>query len=71
MKSARMIVFLDASGSWRWRVRAKNGRLIATSGESFASRGNARRAARSLLRTLQSEVPIVEDRARLEATRYT
>lgn len=41
-----MEVYPDKSGAWRWRVRAGNGKVTAISGESFASRGNAMRAAR-------------------------
>ncbi len=36
----------EGADGWRWRVRAGNGRLVATSGEAFASKGNAVRAAR-------------------------
>lgn len=38
-------VYPDTSKSYRWRTRAKNGQITAVSGESFASRRNARRAA--------------------------
>lgn len=36
----------EGADGWRWRVRAGNGRLVATAGEAFASKGNAVRAAR-------------------------
>ena len=38
-------VYEDKAGKWRWRARAANGAITATSGESFDSRGNAARAA--------------------------
>lgn len=38
-------VFRDMEGCWRWRRKAPNGRTIATAGEAFDSRRNARRAA--------------------------
>lgn len=41
-------VYRDRSGQWRWRVRARNGRIVETSGEAFASRSSARRSARRL-----------------------
>jgi uncharacterized protein YegP (UPF0339 family) len=44
----RVQVFREKRGPvprWRWRVKAANRRTIATSGESFVSRGNAVRAA--------------------------
>jgi uncharacterized protein YegP (UPF0339 family) len=42
--------FKDRLGNWRWRLIGGNGRKVATSGESFASRSNAVRAARTVKR---------------------
>lgn len=39
-------IWRDINGKWRWRYTAANGRTSATSGESFASKSNAKRAAR-------------------------
>jgi uncharacterized protein YegP (UPF0339 family) len=36
-------------GIWRWRLKAKNGRIVAASSEAFGSKGNARRNARMTL----------------------
>jgi uncharacterized protein YegP (UPF0339 family) len=47
---AKFEVFADASGSYRWRLVASNGEKIASSGESFASRDNAVRAAKTVKR---------------------
>lgn len=41
-------VYRDDGEKWRWRLRARNGRIRAVSGESFASKSNAVRAARDL-----------------------
>jgi uncharacterized protein YegP (UPF0339 family) len=42
-------LFEDSSGGWRWRiVEPQNGRIIATSGEAFASKGNADKARRRI-----------------------
>lgn len=41
----RFTTFQDEGGKWRWRLYADNNKKIATSGEWFASRANARRAA--------------------------
>jgi uncharacterized protein YegP (UPF0339 family) len=38
-------IYTDSSGQWRWRIRAKNGKVIAASGESFDNHSNAVRAA--------------------------
>lgn len=42
-------LFEDIAGGWRWRiVEPQNGRIIATSGEAFASKGNADKALRRM-----------------------
>ena len=42
--SAHFELYRDAGGLWRWRLRARNGRIVADSAEGYASRRNARRA---------------------------
>lgn len=37
--------YMDKGGKWRWRCKARNGRTVSVSGESFASKANAERAA--------------------------
>lgn len=44
-RSARVEVFQDHAGAWRWRLVAGNGQVAGSSGEGFASRWGARRAA--------------------------
>ena len=44
----RFEIYPDASGSYRWRLIASNGQTVASSGESFASKANARRAAENV-----------------------
>lgn len=41
-------LYEDEGGKWRWRLIAGNGRITAASGESFAKKGNALRAAERL-----------------------
>ena len=41
-------IYADSSGNYRWRLRASNGQIVATSGESFASKSNAREAAENV-----------------------
>lgn len=43
-------IYRDASGEWRWRIRAANGRIIAASGESFTRKWSAKRALRRATR---------------------
>lgn len=35
-------------GQWRWRLRARNGRIIADSAEGYANKVNVWRAVRNL-----------------------
>lgn len=39
-------VYKDRQDEWRWRYRARNGRITCDSSEGYASEYNARRAAR-------------------------
>lgn len=41
----RFEVYKDRGGYWRWKLIANNGKLIADSGEGYASEYNAVRAA--------------------------
>src|SRR4051794_19252460 len=38
-------VYSDSGGKYRWRAKSTNGQTVASSGESFTSQPNARRAA--------------------------
>lgn len=40
------------SQMWRWRVIARNGKIVAASSEGFATRYGAKRNLRSTLRSL-------------------
>jgi uncharacterized protein YegP (UPF0339 family) len=37
-------VYEDRAGEWRWRLRHRNGNIVADSGEGYASRRGAREA---------------------------
>jgi len=37
-------IYQDVGGFWRWRLRRPNGQFIACSGESFGSKGDAKRS---------------------------
>ena len=43
------VVFRQAKDGWRWRIRAKNGRIVAESGEAYRRRGAAETGARIAL----------------------
>ncbi len=39
--NAAFEIYADAADEWRWRLRHRNGNIIADSGEGYASRSNA------------------------------
>lgn len=54
-------VYRDRASKWRWRIRAANGKTIACSGESFASKRNAERAAVRVDKLLRQGVVLIVD----------
>lgn len=48
----KFVIYKDRSGEWRWRLVARNGRIVADSGEGYTRRRSAVRAANSVLRGL-------------------
>ena len=52
---AYMEVYPDKSPAWRWRLKsAGNHEIIASSGEPFATKGSATRAARGVVIAVHS-----------------
>jgi uncharacterized protein len=41
-------VYESKDGGWRWRLKAPNARIVADSGESYADKDNAIRAAENV-----------------------
>jgi uncharacterized protein YegP (UPF0339 family) len=52
-------IYADSSGQYRWRLVSSNGQTIGSSGESFASKANAIRAAENI-RDNASKATVVE-----------
>ncbi|QSW97790.1 amphi-Trp domain-containing protein [Haloterrigena alkaliphila] len=50
-RTSRFEVYEDRAEEWRWRLVHWNGNIVADSGEGYTSRSNARRAARSVMRS--------------------
>lgn len=48
MKKVYTLTVYRAADGWRWRLTAKNGLIVADSGEAYARKRNALRSARSL-----------------------
>lgn len=49
MKHARITIYEDAAGLWRWRMQARNGKIIADGAEGYSEQRHAVRAAERLL----------------------
>lgn len=41
-----------AADGWRWRLRAKNSKIVADSGEAYSSKSNCVRAARRMINSM-------------------
>jgi uncharacterized protein YegP (UPF0339 family) len=41
-----------AAGEWRWRLRDKNGQLLANGSEGFASKANVTRSLKAVRRAV-------------------
>ncbi|WP_435335732.1 YegP family protein [Haloarchaeobius sp. TZWWS8] len=41
--ASKFELYTDKRGEFRWRLRASNGQIIATAGEGFKSKANAKR----------------------------
>ncbi|WP_435097564.1 HVO_2922 family protein [Halorubrum sp. N11] len=66
---ARFELFEDASGKPRWRLRHRNGNVIAIAGQGYSSRGKAQQGLHSVRRNalgagiLRIETPVTEAEA--------
>lgn len=54
-----LVIYRDRAGEFRWRFIAPNGHMIGDSGEGYATRANAIRAARRL-RVIAAEAVVVK-----------
>lgn len=46
-------LYQDKGGSWRWRCMARNGQVVACSGEAFSNFYNCKRSAERAKVTMQ------------------
>lgn len=56
IKSITREVYPDKGGKYRWRVRASNGKIVASSGESFHDKRGAKEAAKTALDLIHDAV---------------
>lgn len=60
-------IYQDARGEWRWRLKARNGRIVADSGEGYKRKGNAERAANMVREIIRYHtVPIVVEKPNVD-----
>lgn len=57
---ARFEVFRDQAEEWRWRLRHRNGNIIATSGEGYTRKHNAWKGLQSVVKNAP-EAELTED----------
>ena len=58
-------IYQDKRGEWRWRLKARNGRIVADSGEGYVRKGGALRAAETVqewIRHSGKATPIVVEK---------
>ena len=57
-KNYRAELYEDALGEWRWRLVASNGNTVATSGEGYKNKSEARER---LIDVTTNGVPLIEE----------
>jgi uncharacterized protein YegP (UPF0339 family) len=53
-------IYKDTAGQWRWRFTAKNGKIIASSSESYHNLSDCEHAAQ-LIKNQSVDSPIIGD----------
>ena len=46
----KFVIYQDACGEWRWRLKSSNGRIVADSGEGYKTRSGAQMSVDRLIR---------------------
>jgi uncharacterized protein YegP (UPF0339 family) len=57
-RAPKIQVYRDATGDWRWRLVASNGRIVADSGEGYRRKRAALAAASKYLPQYEIVLPI-------------
>lgn len=50
----KFIVYKDKAGEWRWHIVARNGRIVADSGEGYLTKGNAQASVKRLVKAIHA-----------------
>ncbi len=56
--AAKFEVYIDKAGEYRWRLRATNGQIVATGGESYKTKESCVNGINSVKKN--AEAPVVE-----------
>ncbi len=65
--AAHFEIYRDTGGDWRWRLRARNGRIVADSAEGYASRRNVKAAVATTVLVVEDAIahpPSIQEVAR-------
>lgn len=57
---SKIEIFRDTSGEWRWRLKARNGEIVA-SGEGYKTKAGAMRGAAAMQRAAASAMVVALD----------
>jgi len=59
VRKGKLEIYEDSKHEWRWRLKAPNGRIVATSGEGYTRRSDCVSAQRKISVTMR-DAKIVE-----------
>lgn len=48
-------VYKDKAGEWRWKLKARNGRVVADSGEGYKRKAAAIKTLTSIIESINSD----------------
>ena len=60
MRRAKLEIYRDGRGEWRWRLRASNGRILADSSEGYRRRASVRKAVERVRSILATDALVTE-----------
>ncbi len=44
----KFVIYRDKKGEWRWHLKARNGRIVAESGEGYKSKAHCRKMVKKI-----------------------
>jgi uncharacterized protein YegP (UPF0339 family) len=60
MKTKGFLIFQDRRLQWRWTLIARNGRIVADSGEAYPTKAHVKRAVASTKRIAAAAAIVVQ-----------